>query len=289
MTNLTQDHLDYHGTMENYAAAKAKLFQRKPRFIVLNRDDQWFDYYNKYGASEVKMTYGVDKAAECRIIQANLHKTQTEFSVNIDHQTRLDFISSLVGQFNVYNATAAVAAAYLLHIDLEFIQKGITSLKAVPGRLEHVPINKPFDVIVDYAHTPDALEKLLQALKHLTRDGRVILVFGATGDRDKGKRPIMGEIAAKLADRIFVTDEESYDEDPAIIRDMVMQGIKAVRGGEVRTEEIADRRAAIEKALKIARPKDTIVITGMGHEQFRIENGKRIPWNDAEVVKELIK
>lgn len=288
MTNLTQDHLDYHGTMENYAAAKAKLFKRRPRLIVLNRDDEWFDYYNRCEAGEAKMTYGTDRTAECRILQANLHKDRSEFTVTIDHQTRLDFMTALAGKFNVYNATAAVTAAYLLQIDLEHIQKGITTLKSIPGRLEHVPVDKPYDVIVDYAHTPDALEKLLESLKSLTKDGRLILVFGATGDRDQGKRPIMGEIAARLADKIIVTDEESYNEDPANIRKMVMQGIKQGKA-EVKTEEIADRREAIEKALKIARPKDTIVITGMGHEQFRIENGKRIPWNDGEVVKSILK
>lgn len=287
MTNLTQDHLDYHGTMENYAAAKAKLFKRHPRLIVLNRDDEWFDYFNKCEAGEAKMTYGVHEKAECRILRANLHKDRSEFTVTVDHQTRLDFMTALAGKFNVYNATAAATAAYLLQIDLEHIQKGITSLKSVPGRLEHVPVNKPYDVIVDYAHTPDALEKLLESLKALTKDGRLILVFGATGDRDKTKRPIMGAIAGKLADRIFVTDEESYNEDPATIRSMVMIGIKQVKG-EVFTEEIADRREAIKKALEIARPKDTVVITGMGHEQFRIENGKRVPWNDAEVVKEIL-
>lgn len=287
MTNFTQDHLDYFKTMENYAAAKAKMFQGKPRLIVLNRDDEWFDYFNQYEASEAKMTYGTDEKAECRILKANLHKDQSEFTVTFDHQTRLDFITALAGKFNVYNASAAITAAYLLHIDLDHIQRGITSLKAVPGRLEHVPVNKPYDVIVDYAHTPDALEKLLDSLKALTKDGRLILVFGATGDRDQLKRPIMGSIAAKFADKIFLTDEESYNEDPAVIRKMVMKGIEQAKGA-VRTEEVPDRREAIAKALSIARPKDTVVITGMGHEQFRIENGKKIPWNDAEVVKEIL-
>jgi UDP-N-acetylmuramoyl-L-alanyl-D-glutamate--2,6-diaminopimelate ligase len=141
-------------------------------------------------------------------------------------------------------------------------------------------------VIVDYAHTPDALEKLLEAAQSVTKN-RVILVFGATGDRDKGKRPIMGEIAARLADRIVLTDDESYNEDPQTIRDEVMVGIEKAGGG-AKTTELGDRREAIEKALSIAKKGDTILITGMGHEQFRIVNGERLPWNDGDVVRELL-
>ena len=286
MTNLTQDHMDYHGTMEAYAAAKAIMFSSKPRFIVLNRDDDWFDYFNQFEAGEHKMTYGTVPEAEARIVRAGLHRQGSDIELLIDHQTKLEFGTLLPGKFNVYNATAAATLSYLMHISLEHITNGIESLETVPGRLERVEVEKPYDVIVDYAHSPDALEKLLEALKELTKN-RVILVFGACGDRDKGKRPIMGKIAAKLADRIIVTDEESYNEDPVVIREMILDGIREVNA-EARSEEIADRREAIEKALNIARPGDTVVITGMGHEQFRIEKGKKIPWNDAQVVKEVL-
>lgn len=287
MTNLTQDHLDYHGTMERYAAAKAKLFKDNPRFMVLNHDDEWFDYYNQFGAGELKMTYGTDERAECRITHANLKKTGSDVTLNIDHQTELEVSLGLPGKFNVYNAAAAIAACYLLHVPLKAISEGVGALEGVPGRLERVDIDKPYDVIVDYAHTPDALQQLLETLKHTTK-GRVMLVFGACGDRDKGKRPIMGRIAAQLADRIFLTDEESYGEDPQTIRDMIRQGIREARG-EGKTDELPDRREAIAKAMSIARKGDTVVLTGLGHEQYRIENGKKIPWNDAEVVKELAK
>jgi UDP-N-acetylmuramoyl-L-alanyl-D-glutamate--2,6-diaminopimelate ligase len=182
---------------------------------------------------------------------------------------------------------AASAASYLLGVRVNDIIEGVANLEGVPGRFERVPVDKEYDVIVDYAHTPDALEKFLGAAKEITKN-RVILVFGATGDRDKGKRPIMGEIAAKLADRIFLTDEESYNEDPAKIRAAVLEGIEKVTKGSAKVTEIADRREAIKKALAAAKKGDVVVITGMGHEQFRIENGKRIPWNDAEVVKELL-
>lgn len=285
MTNLTQDHLDYHATMEEYAQAKGMLFAKQPRFIVLNRDDEWFEYFNQYEAGEQKITYGTDDAADARISQVKLYKKGSEARLVIDHQTKLELATALPGKFNVYNMTAAASAAYQFHVDLDAIADGIANLEEIPGRFERVEIGKNFEVVVDYAHTPDAIEQLLEATKSITKN-RVILVFGATGDRDKGKRPIMGEIAARLADRILLTDEESYNEDPGQIRDMVMEGIAAA-GGEAKTEEVADRRDAIEKALKIARKGDTVLITGMGHERFRIVNGERLPWNDADVVREL--
>jgi UDP-N-acetylmuramoyl-L-alanyl-D-glutamate--2,6-diaminopimelate ligase len=285
MTNLTQDHLDYHGTMEKYAAAKAKLFKREPKFTVLNHDDEWFEYFNQFAAEQQKITYGSSEDAECRIVSAKLRRSGTDMSFLIDHQTKIETGTLLPGKFNVYNAAAAVATAYVLQVDIDHIQTGIESLEGVPGRQERVEIDKPYDVIVDYAHTPDAMTQLLESLKELTKS-RLILVFGATGDRDKAKRPVMGQIAAKLADRIVLTDDEPYYEDPATVRGMVMEGIKDA-GGEAKTDEVGDRREAIKKALKIARRGDIVVITGMGHEKFRVEQGKHIPWNDSEVVKEL--
>lgn len=285
MTNLTQDHLDYHKTMDAYAAAKAKLFQNKPRYIVLNRDDPWYGYFNEFEAGEQSMNYGTHEDAESRITKVKLYKKGSEVDLSIDHQTKLKLATALPGKFNVYNLTAAATAAYLLRVDLEAIQDGVANLESIPGRFERVETSRPFDIVVDYAHTPDALQQLLEAVKSITKY-RVILVFGATGDRDKAKRPIMGKIAAEIADRIILTDEESYNEDPAEIRKMVYEGIEEA-GGTAKTEEIADRREAIEKALSIARRDDLVVITGMGHEQFRIVNGEKLPWNDADVVREI--
>lgn len=286
MTNLTQDHLDYHKTMEGYAAAKAKLFKLKPRFIVLNRDDEWFGYFDQFQAREQKMTYGEHEESEARINRIKLYRKGTEADVVLDHQTHLELATALPGKFNVHNMTAATTLAYLLGVRLEDIQEGVANLEAVPGRFERAVEGLDYDVIVDYAHTPDALEKLLEAARGIAK-GRVILVFGATGDRDKGKRPIMGEIAALKADRIFLTDEESYNEDPQVIRDMVREGIEQAGGG-AKTTELADRREAIERALGSAKKGDMILITGMGHEKYRIVMGERLPWNDTEVVKEII-
>lgn len=286
MTNLTQDHLDYHKTMDAYAEAKSILFRHEPRFIVLNRDDEWFDYFDKFKAASQKITYGTNEEAEARIDHVKLYRKGSEARVIIDHQTKLDLATALPGKFNVYNMTAAAAAAYILTIKRSDIIEGVANLEGVPGRFERVVEDQEYDVIVDYAHTPDALEKLLESVKATTKN-RVILVFGATGDRDKGKRPIMGEIAAKYADRIILTDEESYNEDPDTIRRMVNEGIEQA-GGAGKTNEIADRRDAIKKALDIAKKGDTVLITGMGHEQFRIVDGERLPWNDGDVVRELL-
>ena len=180
--------------------------------------------------------------------------------------------------------TAAISAAYLLGISLEDIQNGIANLEAISGRFERAVEGLPFDIIVDYAHTPDGLEKLLEAAKNITK-GRTILVFGACGDRDRAKRPIMGEIAKNLADRVILTDEENYTESAEQIR----QEIKAGMGEKLpaSVEEIPDRRKAIEKAIHIASKGDTVLITGLGHEVFRIIDGKKVPWNDTEIAREI--
>lgn len=286
MTNLTQDHLDYHKTMEAYAEAKGKLFANEPEFIVLNQDDKWFEFYDKYQANAQKMTYGIAADAEAKIDNTRLYRLGSEATVVFDHQTKLDLATALPGTFNIYNMTAAATMAYLLGVAVNDIIEGVANLEEVPGRFERITTGQQFDVVVDYAHTPDALEKFLGATKAITKN-RVILVFGATGDRDKGKRPIMGEIASRLADRIILTDEESYNEDPDTIRSAVMKGIEDA-GGSAKTTEIADRREAIKKALSVAKKGDIVAITGMGHEKFRIINGKRLPWNDGDVVRELL-
>lgn len=286
MTNLTQDHLDYHGTMEAYAEVKGRLFALQPKYIVLNRDDEWFDYFNQFRAVSQKITYGEHTDAEARIDHVKLFRKGTEARMIIDHQTTLELATALPGEYNVYNMAAAVSAAYLLGINLDAIIEGVANLEEVPGRFERVTDDQPYDVIVDYAHTPDGLEKFLTAAKAITKN-RIILVFGACGDRDKSKRPIMGEIAARLADRIFLTDEESYNEDPQVIRDMIFEGIEKAHGA-IKTTEVPDRYEAIKKALSVAKKGDTVLITGMGHEVFRIVAGKRIPWNDAEAVRDIL-
>ena len=289
MTNLTQDHLDYHKTMENYAAAKAKLFEMQPRFIVLNTDDKYFDYFNKFEASEQKITYGESDLAEVKIKSFKLYKKGSEAKLRIDNNVALEIATNLPGEFNVYNMTAAAAGAYLLGISLQDIQEGIANLEGISGRFQYATSDLPFEVVVDYAHTPDALEKLLQTSKKITKN-RTILVFGACGDRDREKRPIMGKIAQDLADRIIVTDEENYTEDAKQIREEVIAGFSKKNGKlPANIQEIPDRQEAIRKALQIAGKGDTVLITGLGHEVYRIIDGEKTPWNDTEIVREISK
>ena len=286
MTNLTQDHLDYHKTMEKYAAAKGLLFARNPRYIVLNRDDDWFDYFDRYLAEEQKITYGKSEDADVRISDIRLYKKGSEATLAFDHQEKSQLATYLPGEYNVFNMAAAASICYVLGVSMSDIKNGIASLEGIPGRFERATKDEKYEVIVDYAHTPDALEKLLEATRNITKK-RIILVFGACGDRDALKRPIMGKIAAKLADEIILTDEESYNENPDKIRRDIYAGIEESKATN-KTTEIADRREAIRHALNIAKKDDTILITGMGHEQFRIINGEKLPWNDTNIVREII-
>lgn len=285
MTNLTQDHLDYHETMDRYAAAKFKLFKRRPPFIILNRDDNWFDYFNRSSATTRKLSYGQTKEADARISEISLQKDGSDFTLTTDGKG-LHLHTKLTGTFNVYNAAAAAAVGLAEGLTPEQITKGIASVSAIPGRLERINAGQSFEVIVDYAHTPDALEKALTAMRHLTT-GRLILVFGATGNRDRGKRPIMGQIAGKFADRIFVTDEETYNEDGATIRAAIIDGINQANG-KSKTTEIADRREAMTAAFQEAKTGDTVLLTGLGHELTRNMGGTAIPWSDSDVARELL-
>lgn len=287
MTNLTQDHLDYHKTMENYAAAKAKLFEMNPNLVVLNADDEWFDYFNNFAAESQKITYGEGESADVKIENFKLYKKGSEANLRIDNNVELEIATNLPGEFNIYNMTAAAAGAYLLGISLKDIQEGIANLEGVSGRFEYATPGLPFDTIVDYAHTPDALEKLLKSAKKISKN-RTILVFGACGDRDREKRPIMGKIAQDLADRIIITDEENYTEDATQIREEIISGIsKKNEKLPANIQEIPDRKEAIRKALQIAGKGDIVLITGLGHEVYRVIDGEKTPWNDTQIVREI--
>ncbi len=287
MTNLTQDHLDYHKTMENYAAAKAKLFEMNPNLVVLNADDEWFDYFNNFATESQKITYGERESADVKIEKFKLYKKGSEAKLQIDNNVELEIATNLPGEFNIYNMTAAAAGAYLLGISLKDIQEGIANLEGVSGRFEYATPGLPFDTIVDYAHTPDALEKLLKSAKEISKN-RTILVFGACGDRDREKRPIMGKIAQDLADRIIITDEENYTEDATQIREEIISGISKKNDKlPANIQEIPDRKEAIRKALQIAGKGDIVLITGLGHEVYRIIDGEKTPWNDTQIVREI--
>ena len=289
MTNISQDHLDYHGTMDNYIQAKVKLFRlvnhnrKSLRTGVINADDATAGQF----AAAVKnsVTYGIIKgdlrAKDVRLTAAGVSYTavagEEEYSIK----------SHLPGKFNVYNTLAAAGIGQAVGLSKEQIEQGIAALKGVPGRMTPIEAGQKFNVLVDFAHTPDALQNVLKACKELTK-GKVILVFGATGDRDKSKRPIMGQVAAKNSDLIFLTDDETYTEDQAVIIQAVTTGIEAA-GGHAKTTIVPDRLDAIKAAFAAAKPGDTVLLTGIGHQTTRNMGGKEEPWNEIRIAKDLLK
>lgn len=284
MTNLTRDHLDYHGTMEEYAKAKGKLFANFPQVIALNRDDEWFDFYAKYPAVD-KISYGVNKEAECRITGAKLSLKGTKLKLSLNNHVT-EFHLKLLGKFNAMNATAAAATAYAMHIDIADIKKGLESVESVPGRVEMIDEGQDFTVIIDHAHTTDALENLFGSI-HMLLKGRMITVIGADGDRDPGKREPIGKLAAENSQAVIVTDQEPYTEDPNKVRAAVMKGVKSVKHGVV-SYDIPDRREAIKKALSLAKKGDVVLIPGLGNQLTRGMKDGKMEWDDRQVTRELL-
>jgi UDP-N-acetylmuramoyl-L-alanyl-D-glutamate--2,6-diaminopimelate ligase len=280
-TNLTQDHLDFHPTMEDYFAAKRRLFEAlDPGGVaIVNVDDP----YGRRLAAELPgaMTVGLDSE------DAALRATDVRFDLagSRFRAGGLELRTALPGRFNVLNALTAVAIARALGVDDDAIAAALPRAALAPGRLEPVDEGQPFAVLVDYAHTPDSLENLLRAARPLT-DGRVIAVFGAGGDRDRGKRPLMGEVAARLADLTIVTSDNPRSEDPGAIVEEILAGVPA--GAAVETE--LDRRAAIERAVGEARPGDVVVVAGKGHEQGQeLAGGTKVPFDDVTVAREALR
>ncbi len=287
MTNLTQDHLDYHGTMERYAAAKARLFNSymNPKYCVLNADDPRYDYYNIESAGQV-VSYGRSLDATDRMTAVKSTKDGNTWKLT-NANTNLDLTTKLSGEFNAYNASAAALVGQILEIKPAAIAKGLAALKLVPGRMESIQAGQPFTVWVDYAVTPDALQKVLQAGESAS-DGKVHIVFGATGDRDREKRPIMGKIAANYANKIYLTNDETYTEDPEAIRQAVYEGILAA-GGVKKVKVIADRKLAIQTAFKAAKPGDVVILAGIGHQDSRNMGGSNVPWDERVIAHDLLK
>jgi UDP-N-acetylmuramoyl-L-alanyl-D-glutamate--2,6-diaminopimelate ligase len=289
MTNISQDHLDYHKTMENYIAAKVKLFRltnhnRKGlRTGVINADDATASKF----ASAVShaVMYGIDKG-DLKAKDIKLSAAGAHFKA-VAGKDEYTITSRLPGKFNVYNALTAIGIGRVLGLSREQIEQGIAALDGVAGRMTSIEAGQKFNVLVDFAHSPDALQNVLTAAKELTK-GKVLLVFGATGDRDKAKRPVMGEVAAKYADSIFLTDDETYTEDPAVMIKAVYEGIEAA-SGVAKTTVIEDRLDAIKAAFAAAKEGDTVLLAGIGHETTRNMGGKEEPWNEIEIAEKLLK
>jgi UDP-N-acetylmuramoyl-L-alanyl-D-glutamate--2,6-diaminopimelate ligase len=283
-TNLTQDHLDFHKTMDNYYEAKKRLFAEymKPDGVaVINIDDKWGKRLSTELDGKKILTYGRDGDADVRIDSWKCSWDGCDVTI-VHNGKRFSFHSSLRGFFNVYNMTALIAGAYGLGYSDETIQQAFSLVQTVAGRMDRVMINAPFAVIVDYAHTPDALENILTTARPLT-NGRLICVFGCGGDRDRTKRPIMGGVVAEHADEAIVTSDNPRSERPVAIIDEICAGIPL----DFPHVTIPDRKAAIEVALRNAKEGDCVVIAGKGHEDYQEINGVKHHFNDKETVEAL--
>ena len=278
-TNLTRDHLDYHGTMEEYFRAKARLLEYLVPHgtVVYNLDEKAW--------AELRTDRRRVAFSE-RVMSAEVHSENVRFGPRGSEWTlalgveRLPVRLPLIGDFNVMNALGAAAAAYALGAHTSQISGRLSSLPQVPGRLEL--LNESPGVLRDYAHTPDALERALTAVRPFTR-GRLIVAFGCGGDRDRGKRPVMGEIAERLADLAIVTSDNPRTEDPEAILDEIERGMRGSNH-----ERITDRLEAIQRALAVASPEDVILLAGKGHETYQIRGTTKYPFDEKEIVRSLL-
>lgn len=292
LTNFAQDHLDYHETMDEYMKAKGRLFAqlnssaRKPdvpKVSIINRDDAAFDYFESFPVDQ-QFEYGILKGTYVgRNLEPNANGTR--FLLKIPNgEVAIDL--HIPGRMNVYNALAAATVATAHRINLQTIKTALEKMTPVQGRLELIQEGQPFTVVVDYAHTEDSLDQVLAMFRELTTQGKLIVVFGATGDRDTSKRPKMGAVVHKYADTIILTDDDPYTEDHLKIAAMVRPGIPREEGQGF--WQVLDRREAIRLALHLAKPGDTVVVAGKGAEEFQVVGRLKIPHDDRKVVRELL-
>lgn len=293
-TNLTQDHLDYHKTFENYLQAKLKLFEqvsmakqvKTPKGAVVNIDDP----YGKDIMAKVdcrSLRFGTKEEGDLLASQIEMTSKKTSFALlykGESYPVQMD----ITGLFNVYNTLASVGACLMEGISMEDIIEGLRSFRAVPGRFELIEEGQPFAVVVDYAHSPDGLENILKTAQKIV-ENNILVVFGCGGDRDATKRPIMGSIAAQYGDQIFITSDNPRTEDPESIVRQVEIGVKeGLRAGSI-YKTIVDRREAIFEAIKTAQKGDIVIIAGKGHEDYQILKDKTIHFDDREVAREALK
>lgn len=287
ITNVTREHLDYHKTMEIYREAKLKLFKKAPVLVVNLDMESPVDFYN-FPDKEIIYGYTLENKklddGEVKIIQAQEIKNFSQYSQFKINET--EFTLNLPGKFNIENALAAISVGLICKINVEKIKTALEKIKNVPGRMEHIANDKGLNIIVDYAVTPDSLEKLYELIGAVNAENkRVIAVFGSCGERDRGKRPIMGEIVSRSADVVIITNEDPYNEDPTRIIEEVASGVVDKEIGD-NFYKIFDRREAIKKALNMAENGDFVVITGKGAEETMAIGDNRIPWNDKVVILE---
>ena len=276
-TNLTQDHLDFHGTMLRYAEAKATLL-RQCDAAAINTDDTWSTYMAQRADCPV-LSFGTHGAEDLSASDIECRADGVRFTARLGSQIQRVSLG-IPGRFSVSNALTALAAGAILDLPLDAMAASLAGAKSVKGRMEIVPTEGDHTIVIDYAHTPDALEKALRTLREVS-PGRVVAVFGCGGDRDASKRPIMGRIAAENADRVIVTSDNPRTEDPeAILRD-ILRGIPDGMSAEV----IPDRREAIRAAIDTHLPGDVILLAGKGHETYQEINGRKYPMDEREIVR----
>lgn len=281
-TNLTQDHLDYHGTMEQYALCKKRLFDKllPSKYAIVNQDDPQHAVMIKDCKATI-ITYGLHPTADLHALEIQMSQEGTHMKIGYQGKY-VPFYWKLIGKHNVYNLLAAIATGLSFSFSIEDMLKVFKNFKKVPGRLEKVENQLGFSIFVDYAHTDDALLNVLLALREL-KQGRIVTVFGCGGNRDRGKRKKMGQVAQSLSDIVVVTSDNPRNEDPQEIIREILEGMPQKEAVIVEL----DRKKAIERAIEIARPSDMVLIAGKGHENYQIFSNQKIPFDDREIALEI--
>ncbi len=286
-TNLTQDHLDYHVTMDNYRKAKLKLFQMldaaQGQFGVINADDSSAADYIQEASNHI--TYGINTDADVKAADIRFSLKGSQFKV-INDDLQFDIDMKLIGRFSIYNALAAIAFALKEGIEPDVIKRALSKVTGIAGRFEQVDCGQDFTVIVDYAHTPDGLENILKTGQEIL-ENRLITVFGCGGDRDKTKRPLMGKIAAQYSNFCIVTSDNPRSEDPEAIIDDIIPGLQEVENSHY--DKIIDRREAIHQAICLAKKGDLVIIAGKGHETYQLVKDQVLDFDDRLVAAEFLK
>ena len=294
LTNITQDHLDYHGSFNEYVNCKERFFTEyiapaAGAVSCFNMDDESGVAFSKrYQGGQIR--FSATDSKNCEVTAGNIttHVSGTEFTLRIESQ-KARIAAQLIGSFNVSNMLAAAACAHSLGVKFDVIAAALESMAPVPGRFEIINEGQPFTVIVDYAHTPDALERVLRFARQLCASSRMLVAYGCGGDRDRGKRPIMGKVAGDQADFVIITSDNPRTEDPSLIARQVLEGLLQSKLKSNRYYINIDRASAIEMALTMAAPGDVVVIAGKGHEDYQDIGCKRIPFDDRAVARTVLK
>lgn len=278
-TNLTREHLDYHGSMEEYAKAKA-ILMRNSSVCIINADDSFAEMMKRNAAEKV-VTFAIDGNADIKAENVKLNHGGVVYTLACE-SGRYEIAYDVIGKFSVYNSLAALAVGIVMKVDMKRAVRAVAEMKTVRGRIEKIPNNRNIHILIDFAHTPDSLENVLKTVRDIY-DKRIITVFGCGGDRDRTKRPLMGRIACKYSDLVYVTSDNPRTEDPERIIDDIVGNID--KNNYIRT---ADRTQAIKAAIVEAEPGDTILIAGKGHERYQILGTEKIHYDEREIVKQIL-